>query len=49
MLLKSWISVFDRVENIVGKEKMLINSIFLLFPQSFQQASSGSLKVGIVW
>ena len=37
-----------RVKNIVGKEKMLVNSI--LFPQCFQKSYiSGLLKVWIVW
>ena len=42
------ISVFDRVENSVGKgEKMLVPAFFL-FHQCFQKASfSGSVKVGL--
>ena len=32
---KMIISLFDRVENIVRKEKILVTSIFLLFPQCF--------------
>ena len=44
------ISVFDRVENIVGKGENAGNQHFLLFPQCFQKASFlGSLEVGIVW
>ena len=44
------VSVFDRVENIVGKEKMLVNSIFFFFPQCFQKSNlSVSLQVGTVW
>ena len=33
------ISVFDRVENIVGKGENAGNQHFLLFPQCFQKAS----------
>ena len=44
------ISVFDRVEDIVGKGENAGHQHFLLFPQGFQKTSfSGSLKVGIVW
>ena len=44
------ISVFHRVENIVGKGENAGYQHFLLFPQCFQKVSlSGSLKVGIVW
>ena len=44
------ISVFDRVENIVGKGENAVFQHFLLFQQCFQKASfMGSLKVGIVW
>ena len=44
------ISVFDRVENIVGKGENAGYQHFLLFPQCFQKASfSGLLKVEIVW
>ena len=47
---KIFISVFDRVENIVGKGENAGHHQFLVFPQCFQKASfSGSLKVGIVW
>ena len=43
-------SVFDGVENIVGKGENAGYQHFLLFPQYFQKASfSESLKVGIVW
>ena len=44
------ISVFDKVENIVGKGENAGYQHFLLFPQCFQQASfSKSFKVEIVW
>ena len=44
------ISVFDRLENIVGKEENAGYQHFLLFTQCFQKASFwASLKVGIVW
>ena len=44
------ISVFDRVENMVGKEENAGYQHVLLFPQCFQKASSlESFKVGIVW
>ena len=44
------ISVFDRVENFVGKEENAGYQHFLLFLQCFQKASFlGSLRVGIVW
>ena len=33
------ISVFDRVENIVGKRRNCLYKQFLLFPQCFQKAS----------
>ena len=40
------ISVFDCVENIVGKEENAGFQHFLFFPQRFQKASfSGSLEV----
>ena len=39
------ISVFDWVENIVGKGE----KAGYLFPKCFQKALQGSLKVGIVW
>ena len=42
--------VFDRDENIVGKEENAGYHHFLLFPQCFEKAfNSGSLKVGIEW
>ena len=42
------ISVFDRVVNIVGKGENAGYQHFILFPQSFQEASyTGSLKVGM--
>ena len=44
------ISLFNRVENTVGKGKNAGYQHFLLFQQCFQKPSSlGSLKVGIVW
>ena len=44
------ISVFDRIENIVGKEENAGYLHFLLSAQCFEKASFlGSLKVGIVW
>ena len=44
------ISVFDRLENIVGKEENAGYQHFLLFTQGFQKASFwASLKLGIVW
>ena len=43
-------TVFDRVENIVGKEENASCQHFLLFPQCFQKPSLfGSLKVEIEW
>ena len=43
------ISVFHRVENIVGNGDNTGYQHFLLFPQCFQQANFlGSLKIGIV-
>ena len=42
-------SVFDRVENIVGKGETAGYQHFLLFLQCFQKVSYlGSLKVGIL-
>ena len=47
---KRMISVYDRVENIVGKGENAGYQHFLLFPQCFQKVSfSVSLKVGTVW
>ena len=44
------ISVFHRVENILGKGENAGYQHFLLFPQCFQKASFlGSLKVRIMW
>ena len=44
------ISVFDRVENIVGKGENAGNQHLLLFPQCFQKASfPDSSKGVIVW
>ena len=43
------ISVSDRVQNIVGKGKLLVQAVFL-FPQCFQKASFlNSSKGVIVW
>ena len=45
---KMMVSVLDRVEN-VGKEKMLVTSIFSFSLNVFQKLHpKGSLKVGIV-
>ena len=47
---KMIISVFDRVENIVGKGKIARYEQFLLFPQCFQKACfPGASKGVIVW
>ena len=47
---KIMISVFDGIENIVGKGENSGCQHFLLFPQCFQNVSSSrSLKFGIVW
>ena len=44
------ISVFDRVENVVGKGENAGFQHFLLNPQCFQKATfPGSLKVWVVW
>ena len=44
------ISVFDRVENIVGKEENASHQQFLLFPQCFEKASYLDMsKDVIVW
>ena len=44
------ISVFDRVENIVGKGENVGYQHFFPFLQCFQKLSSkGLYKVGIVW
>ena len=44
------ISVFDRVENNVGKEENAGYQHFLLCPQCFQKISyTGLLKVVTVW
>ena len=44
------ISVFDRVENIVGKEENAGYQHFLLFPQCFEKASfPDTSKIVIVW
>ena len=43
------ISVFDQVENIVGKGENAEYQHFLLFQHFFPKASSGLFKVRIVW
>ena len=44
------ISVFDRVENIVGKGENAGYQHFLLFPHCFQRAPiRGFFKLGILW
>ena len=46
---KMLISLFDKVENIVGKGENAVLQHFLLFQQCFQNASfPGSLNIGIV-
>ena len=48
-VLKMMIFIFDRIENIVGKEENAGYQHFLLFPQSFQMAlHSGVIKTRIV-
>ena len=42
-------SLFDGVENIVGKGENPVYQHFLLFTQCFPKPSFESLKVGIVW
>ena len=47
---KMVISVFDRVENIVGRGENAGHQHFLLFTQCFPKASyTGLLKVVILW
>ena len=47
---KITISLFDRIENTVGKGENAGYKHFRLFPQSFLKPSYlGSSKVGIVW
>ena len=49
-VVKMTISLFDRVENSVGKGENAGYQHFLLPPQCFPKPSFlGSLKVGIVW
>ena len=44
------ISVFDRVENIVGKGENAGHQHFLLFPQCFEKVSFPDMSKGvIVW
>ena len=48
-IAKMTISLFDRIENTVGKGENAGNQHFLLFLQCFPKPSSlGSLKVGIM-
>ena len=42
------ISVYDRTVHIVGKGENGVYQHFILFPQCFQRASEGLLKVWIV-
>ena len=47
---KMIVSVFNRIESIVGKEENAGYQHFLLFPQGFLiPSSTESLKVWIVW
>ena len=43
--------IFDRVEKLWEKEKMLVTSIFSFLPQYFQEKKSiqGLLNLRIVW
>ena len=44
------ISVFDSIENIVGKGEIACYEQFLLFPQCFQKACYPGLSKGVtVW
>ena len=44
------VSIFDRVENIVGKGENADNQHFLLFPQCFEKAFLPDTSNGvIVW
>ena len=48
--VKMMISLFDMLENTVGKGENAGYHYFLLFPQFFPKPSSiGLLKVGIPW
>ena len=50
MLLRYNCSVYDRIENILGKGENAGSQHFLLFPQCFQRLSvSRLLKLEIVW
>ena len=42
------ISVFDRVENIVGKGENAGHQHFLLFPQCFEKASFPDMSKGVI-
>ena len=42
------ISVFDRIENIVGKGEIARYEQFLLFPQCFQKASFPEASKGVI-
>ena len=49
-ITKMIISVFDRVENIVGKGEIACTSNFSFYPQCFQKASFPEASKGvIVW
>ena len=48
-IAKLIISVFDQVENIVGKEENAGYQHFPLFPCFHKASFLGSLKVSIVW
>ena len=49
-IVKMMISLFDRLENAVGKGENAGYQHFLLFPQCFPKSSFlGVVKVGIVW
>ena len=49
-IAKMTISLFDRVENTVGKGENAVYQHFLLFPQCFQKPSPlQAFKVRIVW
>ena len=43
------ISVFDRVENIVGKGENVGYQHFLLFQQCFEKASVPDMSKGVMW
>ena len=47
-LTKMIITIFDRVENIVGKGEIACTSIFSFFPQCFQKASFPDPSKGVI-